>query len=498
MFYRLLVLAHFLCLAAPIAKAAPKIEPGKLKFCDSLTFESCSDKIDPSKPMYMWFEFAKPVGTVFQETFGSATMPNNGTFLVFVSKNIDTDPIVQYANTILVNRWGRLNSFVLTAQANDATMDTLANGSGDAGKLPQPALGQMADAGFRDQFLEGMAMQADGTQTWEVFLFFKPWNGEVTPKEVFRGKFQYTLTNDNRDKLATYMNPDSRAKFGKEPDDGMKTALHKANAGKIVFGPKKLAADNESAGALATTFTSLDGLGARLYLKHSVRNTLATIGWGKDVGTKPYTINFSVDGKEFRTTSEKLDGDDARKKTTWGVTLAPSNKDEENDNPVITHKFAYVVSTLKPGKHEIKLDAYVGGKGPQRLPLASGSFTLDLTAAKRDAFAKAHGQQLPAKGSIATDKALYKQLKALVPADVVTIRTPKVWEDRFDEFKRLTHHVTILVTGFKDANGECQMGTLMVEQPKTANGWGPAKISTSEKHWFSIDRDLPCQNLVKD
>mgnify|MGYP001551989324 CR=1 FL=1 len=80
----------------------------------------------------------------------------------------------------------------------------------------------------------------------------------------------------------------------------------------------------------------------------------------------------------------------------------------------------------------------------------------------------------------------------------VTIRTPKVWEDRFDDYKRLTHHVTILVTGFKHAAGECQMGTVMVEQPKTASGWGPAKLSTSEKHWFEIDPDLPCQNLVKD
>jgi hypothetical protein len=292
------------------------------------------------------------------------------------------------------------------------------------------------------------------------------------------------------------MNQDSRAKFGKEPDDGMKTALHKANAGKIVFGPKKLADADGS--ALATSFNSLDGLSARLYLKQSVRNTLATIGWGKDVGTKPYLIGIEVDGKHTRNLIDKLDGDDARKKTTWSVTLAPTSKAEEDDNPVMMHKFAYVISTLSPGKHEIKLDAFVGGKGSQKLGIASGSFTLDLTAAKRDAFAKAQGQQLPAKGSIASDKALYKQLKALVPADVVTIRTPKVWEDRFDDYKRLTHHVTILVTGFKNAAGECQMGTVMVEQPKTASGWGPAKLSTSEKHWFEIDPDLPCQNLVKD
>src|ERR1041384_3196102 len=159
MFYRLLVLAHFLCFTR--VHAAPKIEPGKLKFCDSLSFESCSDKVDPSKPMYMWFEFAKPVGAVFQETFGSPTMPSNGYFLVFVSKNIDTDPIVQYGGTILVNRWNQLNSFVLTAQTDDATMNALASGSGDAGKLPQPALAQMADGGFRDQFLEGMAAQED-------------------------------------------------------------------------------------------------------------------------------------------------------------------------------------------------------------------------------------------------------------------------------------------------------------------------------------------------
>ncbi len=498
MFYRLLVLAHFLCLAVPRASAAPKIEPGKLKFCDSLSFESCSDKVDPQKPMYMWFEFPKPVGAVFQETFSSPTMPLNGHFLVFVSKNIDTDPIVTYAGTLLVNRWNQLNSLVLTAQADDATMNALASGSGDAGKLPQPALAQMADVGFRDQFLEGFAAQADGTQTWEVFLFFKPWNGDVTPKEVFRGKFAYTLTTENRAKLATYMNADSRAKFGKEPDDGMKTALHKANAGKIVFSAKKIAADSESTDALATSFKALDGLSARLFLKQSIRNTLATIGWGKDVGTRPYTINFSVDGKEFRATSEKLEGNDARKKTTWDVTLAPSTKAEENDNPVITHKFAYVISTLTPGKHEIKLDAYVGGKGPQRLPLAMGSFSLDITAAKRDAFAKAHGQQLPAKGDAGTDKTLFKQLKALVSKDVVALRTPKVWENRFDKFDRLTHRVTILVTGYKDANGECKMGTMMVEQPKTASGWGPAQISRSEKHWFEIDPDLPCQNLVKD
>jgi hypothetical protein len=491
---RLLALAPLLI--ATQASAAPKIEPGKLKFCDSLSFESCSDKLDPSKPMYMWFEFAKPVGAVFQEAFKSPTMPLNGHFLVFVSKNIDTDPIVTYANTLLVNRWDRLNSFVLTAQADDATMNALASGSGDAGKLPQPALSQMADVGFRDQFLEGMAAQADGPQTWEVFLFFKPFNGDTKPVEVFRGKFQYTLNTDNRTKLASYMNQDSRAKFGKEPDDGMKTALHKANAGKIVFGPKKLADADGS--ALATSFNSLDGLSARLYLKQSVRNTLATIGWGKDVGTKPYLIGIEVDGKHTRNLIDKLDGDDARKKTTWSVTLAPTSKAEEDDNPVMMHKFAYVISTLSPGKHEIKLDAFVGGKGSQKLGIASGSFTLDLTAAKRDAFAKAQGQQLPAKGSIASDKALYKQLKALVPADVVTIRTPKVWEDRFDDYKRLTHHVTILVTGFKNAAGECQMGTVMVEQPKTASGWGPAKLSTSEKHWFEIDPDLPCQNLVKD
>lgn len=493
MFSKSLVLA---LLVSSTAVAAPKVEPGKLKFCDSLSFESCSDKVDPSKPMYMWFEFTKPLGVIFQETFGTPSIPSNGTFLVFVSKDIDTDPIVTYANTLLTSRWDRLNSFVLTAQADDATMNQLASGAGDAGKLPQPALAQMAEVGFRDQFLEGFAAQEDGTKTWEVFLFFKPWNGDTKPKEVFRGKFQYTLTADNRTKLASYMNPDSRAKFGKEPDDGMKTALHKANAGKVVFGPKKLAdADGQQ---LATSYNSLAGLSARLYLKQSVRNTLATIGWGKDVGTKPYMIAVGVDGKHARNLRDKLEGDDARKKTTWGVTLAPATKDEENDNPVMLHKFAYIVSMLSPGKHEITLDAFVGGKKDQKLALASGSFTLDLTAAKRDAFAKAHGQQLPAKGSVGTDKALYKQLKALVGPEVVTIRTPKVWEDRFDDFKRLTHHVTIMVTGSKDANGECQMRTMMVEQPKTASGWGPAKFSTTEKHWFEIDPDLPCQNLVKD
>lgn len=493
------LLSCLFVLYASTAAAEFKIEPGKVKFCNSLKFDTCSNTLDPSQNQYVWFEFGKPVGAAFQQTFGTPTMPLNGFYTVFVSKNIDTDPIVQYAGPLLVNRWNQITSFVLTAQADEATMKSLEDGTGDAARLPQPFRGQMADVGFKDQFLEGIAAQDDGEQPWEIFLFFKPFNGGEA-KEVMRGKFTYTLNEESRVKLATYMNRDTRAKFAREPDDGMKTALHKANVGKIVFGAKKLGAANEDASLLKSDFSGAhlkSGISAQLYLKESIRNVLSRIGLGKDIGTTKYVVLLSLDGKEFRHVPETLDGADARTKTTFALTLAPANKAEETDNEVLTHKFAYLVSTLAPGKHDIKLDAFVGGKGAQRLMLASGGFTLNVTAADRDAFAKAQGQQLPGKGDLGTDKAMLAQVRKMYGPETVAFRAPKVWENRFDAFRRLTHRVTILITGFK-RDGECKMAAQMIEQPKTASGWGPVQLSATEKLWFSIDGDLPCQNLVKD
>lgn len=483
--------------AAAISRSAHAAAPATLKFCSDIQFSKCGSKLTPSQDIYIRAEFGSPVGEVFQQAFGLDSIPLSGKFAFAIAKNIDDEhAIIEYVGPMMVSRYSKQNTFDLTLQASEKQVERIAASGEDIEKaIPFNSIGTMGTTGLSASWANKAVMFPVGDAAWEAFLVFVPANGDAEPKLVAQGKFTYAMTAAGRGKLVDAMNFYDKQRFEKTPDDGVTTAVHKANLEKITFARTKMVKGFDDASALTGSIKGLaSGVYARLYMKQSVRNALADVGQGKDVSDVYYQLHVVVDGKTERWIDDKISQKEAMTLTSWSLTLVPGNAADGEDMPNISRKFVYLMSMLEPGKHKVAISAQVGS-ADQVVQLSSGELEVDIVAKDRDAVAKKWGQQLPGRGLLDKDKKLGGELKKMLAKDIVAIRAPNSWEVRKNAFDMVTHRVTQIQIGYKD-KGECRLGITMIQQDVQGKGFGPTHLST-EKAWFGVDGDLPCQNLVK-
>jgi hypothetical protein len=456
----------------------------------------------PGQYIFLRFAFPKPVGEFFAETIGREDVPSTGSYALAIAKNIDDEnPIILQTGDIFTSRYGEDKVLDFVLQGDDALTEKLERSDESiAANRSFNSISTMAPIGLKDEWARKVAMLPNGVYSYEVFLVFYPWQSddESELKQVASGKFTFTITQENRGKMAEMMNFYDRERFEKTPDDGMPTAIHKANAGKFVFSQAKMLKDFDNAGAVKTSFDNLSGgVYARLYLKESMRNFYANYGNGKDVGGASYSLYFYVDGKTDYSCYEdsQLSKEEALTMTSWSVPLAPLNDDDFNYDKECVNRFAYVISELTAGKHTIKIiaKAQYDGDPASSTPIAEGEFSINIDLADRDAFVKKYGLKLPGKGLLESDTKLYADAKRIAGPSAIDVRCPNVWENKLDAWGTIVKRFTIVCYSYKGEDGRCKQGSFMIEQLKFSSGWGETTVS-NEPLYYGVDPYLPFQN----
>ena len=483
---------------ASTARADDPPPPGTIKFCSDTAFTQCKDTVAPGETVFVRAEFPKPVGVVFKELMGMPDVPSSGKYVFVIAKNLaDEKPIIELSGSIFPSRYEKpgTNTYEKTLQASDELLEKLQKGDEELTKtLSFNGKQTIADKGLTTLWMQQAVKFKSGNTPWEAFLIFLPSYGDQGPKLAAAGKFTYAMDAEGKKKLAAGMNFYDKQRFEILPDDGVTTKIHKANVEKIVFGKVKMKKGHDNEGDLVTSFKSLsDGVYARVYLKQSMRNSMAEMGGGKDTSDTYYDTELSVDdGKVTRRVQDKLSKDEALKLTSWSLTLVPANAEDAKDMPEMTRKFVYLVSMMEPGKHKVKITTYATVQ-QENQAISSGTIELNITAADRDAVVKKWGNRLGARGLLDKEPGLEAGMKAVLGKSAIAVAAPMSWELRKNGLGIVTHRVAQAEASYKE-KGECRRVVEMIQQDKKGAGWGPTHRSV-EKIWGGIDTDLPCQNV---
>lgn len=168
-------------------------------------------------------------------------------------------------------------------------------------------------------------------------------------------------------------------------DQGMTSAIHTANAGKIVFSDREIKFKKEDPSQLKSSFKLGDPIYGRLYFKQSMANTPM---YHDQLGSElppnsgrdgAWELLVYVDGvnqnMKFQNFAVGKVSERAEKDwTTWQLNLAPEQPNPDDRH--ITSPWVKTAARLKPGSHEIKL-VFKATQGQYRTrPMAEGSFTL--------------------------------------------------------------------------------------------------------------------------
>ncbi|PHI20895.1 hypothetical protein CEQ90_05890 [Lewinellaceae bacterium SD302] len=200
-------------------------------------------------------------------------------------------------------------------------------------------------------------------------------------------------------------------------DQGVTSPTHGDYNGQIVFAKSldAIAFKKERPGSFANSFKASESIYARLYLPKSVGNT-------DHGGNRAYAIiqmyDLYIDGQqvpfkkgfgfykqvpENERTYYMVSVDEQDKInvwTTWRPTLLPDESDDElkyGGVNVMARAFALALLDQSPGTHEVELRFHsrdLAGEGATKV-LASGKFTLELTASDKRELAFKYAPPLP-------------------------------------------------------------------------------------------------------
>ncbi|MEM6297346.1 MAG: hypothetical protein AAF740_01525 [Bacteroidota bacterium] len=202
-------------------------------------------------------------------------------------------------------------------------------------------------------------------------------------------------------------------------DQGMTSETHKKYVGKIVFSsnPDALTFAKEIPSDFKTSFSADEPIYTKIYLAKSLANetyegqqeyATATLFYrlfidGKQVGFKRkfgnFPIKYNKENEPYY--SEELNGGDQfRIWTTWRHFLLPKDNDPElkyGNRNIAARAFILALLDVEPGTHEIKLELLSQSRSYETMSdvVASGEFTLKLTAADQKNLAFKHTPPLP-------------------------------------------------------------------------------------------------------
>ena len=168
-------------------------------------------------------------------------------------------------------------------------------------------------------------------------------------------------------------------------DQGMTSATHSANVGKIVFSTEEIKFKNEDPFKLRTSFRLGEPIYGRLYFARSMANTElyhSQLGEPLPQGDERegyWEVKLSVDGENRNVrfgafTEGKVSEKVEIEWTTWQFNLFPDQDSLEESR--FTDPWIQVAAGLQPGTHQIEIEFYATQGQYRSKPMAQGSFTL--------------------------------------------------------------------------------------------------------------------------
>jgi hypothetical protein len=201
-------------------------------------------------------------------------------------------------------------------------------------------------------------------------------------------------------------------------DQGITSSIHGANVGKIVFASSMndIAFKKENPAKFKNVFRADEKIYARVYTAQSLANT--TFDGNQEYAPGILLYNMYINGKQVgykrsfgmhrhipaaKKTyfTEQLEAVDAWFKwTSWKLFLLPDEKDPDlkyGNMNIAARSFVLALLDLDPGTHEIKIEVSclsMTGEAQTEV-VASGAFSLNLTAADKKKLAFAYAPPLP-------------------------------------------------------------------------------------------------------
>jgi hypothetical protein len=262
---------------------------------------------------------------------------------------------------------------------------------------------------------------------------------------------------------------------------GFTSAVHKSNAGGIVFSQSEIPFRTENPSTFSNGFAASDSLCGRVYLDRPLRETplhLPSQGGGQIASLGMFEVRAKVAGGQTFLATGQLDIESAAVWTTFRLNLNPVGCDAEGDYPKGWAKF---VRSLAPGTHEIEIQVY-GQLGAYYTaePVARGTITLTRAPGEDPSSVSIPKDAWTGKGRAKVEKdirsALLKTDLASGPKDIVqVVITSSDWtEGRFEVTRQPYRKVTATIL-FADSNadGACRYTSYNFLSKGKRTGWTP-------------------------
>ncbi|MCA9779081.1 MAG: hypothetical protein KC800_20270 [Candidatus Eremiobacteraeota bacterium] len=273
-------------------------------------------------------------------------------------------------------------------------------------------------------------------------------------------------------------------------DQGMTSATHTSNVGRVVFSTEEIKFKNEDPSKLRSTFKLGEPIYGRMYFARSMANTELyhdqlgeplPPGSGREGN---WEVKLSVDGENQNVrfgafTEGKVSEKAESEWTTWQFNLAPDVDSLKESR--ITDPWIKVAAGLPPGTHEIKVEFYATLGQYRSKPMAAGSFQLEVGEGAsfaagefpQSTYTGTDLQSLKEQMKNALDGPVAKDGDEILDVSVTSDWNPGRYTDTLVEYRKIQG--TVL---WADNNGDgvCRYTSYWFIQDKSGNGWGPLKF----------------------
>lgn len=287
-------------------------------------------------------------------------------------------------------------------------------------------------------------------------------------------------------------------------DQGISSAAHAANQGRIVFSKEEIKFEHEDVSKFKQNFSPQEPIYGRLYLSTPLRSATlyeraSRTPAPEEVRDREWEVQLYVDGIPYPAgggafAAGRVSDEVQASWTTWQFNLAPDRP--ELRDAELGNAWTRLVSGLAPGRHELRV-VFHAVQGPySSVPLAEGRFELELASqgpppTKVELIGSEPPPSLPlasfpADSYSGSDLDALKQgvKKALVgtvfnsPQEIADIALTSGWvSGRYThnnaEYRRI--QATVLWASVTSPN-EQRFASYSFIQTKQGNGWSALKL----------------------
>ncbi len=278
--------------------------------------------------------------------------------------------------------------------------------------------------------------------------------------------------------------------------------------GKIVFSPDYISIENFNNNLLKDTFSLLDDLHMRVFMKETLENVYSSNDYPYDFYSSKYRYNYALrlldNEQPVATWYFEMPPHDFSNTTTFSMTLSTTSEVEKEHNSIIVNQWADAVSGLEPGEHHLKLELVplnidiVDSEVPT---IATGSFDLMINKENKKKFLEAHTTDIPPSTVInhAVEQMILDASNKIIP-DAKPLRAfitdiNEDWTYSADDIGNILYRHIIASVVYKMPDGTCQVESGVYSQKHEGYGeFGPMFFTKPVEGYF--DYTIPCEKVI--